>query len=142
MIKKIVIGALLMLAAFGAGYMSKPAEVKTEIKEVTKWKVKEKIVRDVIEVETKKPDGTVVTRREIKDRSTTKKSGKEKSQSKEQTINIRPQWSVGLYTVPYGEQRVITTIDRRIIGNLSVGVYGRLTRDFDNEVGVGLRFEF
>lgn len=133
--KKYLSYIILGVVCFGAGWLTKPSEKEV----VTKFdeKMVENVKRDQIIVTERKPDGTVIRRREIKDRSEIKSQTELK-----QTVTVaKPQWSVGAYR-DFLKPGYSLTVDRRIIGNVFVGVYGQLSETGDTGAGVGLRIEF
>lgn len=134
-----VIGAAL---CFALGYAASPQ--KTEIREV-------EVIREVIKhvkglketiVVVKRPDGTTETRT---DRTADEVSESDKSKSKSKTVSKagQAQYGVAIYsTVFETTPSYQLTIDRRIIGNLFLGVTAESDFTASPTFGVGVRFEF
>lgn len=137
-LKQLIILILVAVAAFSSGRFFGPT--KAETKEVEKIVYKERvdINRHVDKKETLLPDGTKIT-----ETSTTTKKTSDKSidQQKEKLtlIENKPNWSAGLYKSQDG---YLGTVDRRILGSVFLGVYGRTSANKPNEFGIGLRMEF
>lgn len=138
---------LALVITFVAGRFTGPRQ--TETKEVEKIIYKERETKDEKtnirseRRETTLPDGTKIVEiiRDRKSESHTDSSVEaNKETSKDvKTIN-KPGWSVGLYS---NREVIAGTIDRRILGGLFLGVYGRSILPLNKpEVGVGLRLEF
>jgi hypothetical protein len=144
---KTLLAGILILVAFFAGRFTGPKRVET--KEVEKIVYKDRVVKDdkrETRLETREtilPDGTII-------RETIKVSKKESStdsrreyaseKEKQSSSSSQSQWSVGLYS---DRKFLAGTIDRRILGGLFLGLYGRSDLEKpDPEVGVGLRLEF
>lgn len=132
--------ALICACAFGFGYlfcwsMTEP-RVQTEIKEV---KVKDVVtVVKEIKREERRPDGTVIVETE----TNTDKRSETRKDTQSVADLVKPQWSVGAYT-NVNTDRFLLTVDRRIIGNVFVGVYGAYdVQRNDLSGGLGLRIEF
>lgn len=129
---------ILVALALGAGiagtrYLWPRIEYKHTVEE------REVVRKDIVTVikEVVRPDGSKETVTEIVDRS-------KESSRRHETVSkaAQPQWSVGAYTTFNETIPTYTlTIDRRILGPFSVGVYGQLT-GADLNYGAGLRFEF
>lgn len=140
---KWVAGIVIIGASYTAGWYSKPVEVKREVEVVEVEKIVERVKTETIEVVTEKPDGTKVTRRETKEVA-------ERTKDKDERTNIQNEtkqgtdeiWSVGLYKAAGSTQSFTGTIDRKVLGNLSVGLYGRYEEGRGSEVGLGLRYSF
>lgn len=139
--------ALGVLVAAGLGYAfgryAQPAKV--EIKKEVQIKEVEVTKKNVVVVthEEKRPDGTVVTDTRTVDTST--EASTKNSSSKESTVitNAKPQWKIGGGAgIKYNEvnlQPVYTlSAERRILGPIFVGAYGRT----DKEVGLSVSIEF
>lgn len=128
---KFIIGALALgVGIAGTRYLWPRIEYKHTVQE------KEVIRKDIVTVikEVVRPDGSKETVTEIVDRS------KESSTRKETlTKAAQPQWSVGAYTT-FNEKipTYTVTVDRRILGPFSLGVYGQTNSTF----GAGIRLEF
>lgn len=113
---------------------------------LTPPKVEEKIVEKVVEKEKKdihtitkiveRPDGTKETIIEHKDKST---STVATDKSKELKIDNTTDWKVSAgvgYDFRKKEQFYIGTIERRIIGTISVGVFGTTSQQAGVNVGI------
>ena len=138
---------LALVATFalgaGVGYYAKPAEIEIRevmVREVVEHKEIDTDKRRVI-TEERRPDGTVVRREEETDKTKIRID----SELREEIARLRrekrqPDWSFGGY---YGLDRsYLLTVDRRIAGNLWVGVYGQLDEESRPSAGVGLRLTF
>lgn len=139
--------ALGVLVAAGLGYAfgryAQPAKI--EIKKELQVKEIEVTKKNVVVVthEEKRPDGTVITDTRTVDTST--EATNRNSTSKESTVvtNLKPQWKVGgAAGVKYNEVRMEAVytigVERRILGPIFVGAYGRT----DKEVGLSVSVEF
>lgn len=145
--KKILIIALISVASFSAGKFLSPKNV--EVREVERVVFKDRIIQDDRQEthtrtkETVLPDGTRVKetfRDQVKESK--RDENREQVTDKEKTsiTNNRSSWSVGLYT---NKEMVAGTIDRRILGGLFIGIYGRSPIPLQKpEIGLGLRLEF
>ncbi len=136
-----------LAAAFSAGRFMGPKQV--EVKEVEKIVYKERVSSDETKntnfeiIETTLPDGTK-TRHRIRQRSTQTRldSSKEADieRSKDIKTTLQSDWSVGVYR---SREAFAATIDRRILGGIFLGVFGRSELPVSTpEVGIGLRLEF
>jgi hypothetical protein len=130
-------------AAFAIGYGLASNTIPARTVEVEK-KVDKIVTRTVDRVTTvdEKPDGSKVTK--IEERSRLDSEKKVDQRVREQ-VKPRPDWSIGLYSslAPRHDVPAFTlTIDRRVIGNASVGVYVRYRAPAEYEAGLGLRIEF
>jgi hypothetical protein len=146
-IKKISTCAIVMCACFLAGRFLSPKE--TEIKEVEKIVYREttsknedkktRSVRRVIVL----PDGTKsteITRETEKKTQETSKVEAKKEKVSEIKTKAQSDWSIGVYG---NSNEFVSTIDRRILGGIFIGAYGRSNRDLnDRQYGFGVRFEF
>lgn len=140
--------ALCLIIGFSVGRFVGPKSVET--KEVEKIVYKDRVIKDEkknIRVETREttlPDGTKI-KEVIKDRKTETHTDANRETSSEKIseskTSNKSQWSIGLYT---NREFIAGTIDRRILGGLFLGVYGRsdLGRLTGPELGLGLRLEF
>lgn len=110
--------ALIAVVALGVGVGIGVTQAPTKIQEVEKVVEKKNVV--TIVKETKKPDGTIEKKTTIKDKSSTVKDTAKLIENK------RADWKasglVGISTK--GEQVYGISIDRRILGNVFVGVWG------------------
>ena len=88
----------------------------------------------VKEVTTEKPDGTKVTERIID-----RKEKTDTTASKSESKPVKPDWGVGVkYDLFTGNPAWTVEVNRRIIGNIYGGVYGRT----DGIVGAGVTIFF
>lgn len=137
---------LLLVVAFCAGRFSGPKTIET--KEVEKIVYKDRIVKDEKTKlrserrETTLPDGTkireIIRDRDTETRTDTKREISEEK-SKETKQGNQSTWSIGLYT---NREFLAGTLDRRILGGLFLGIYGRTVLPSTRpEFGVGLRLE-
>lgn len=147
--KKYVVLTIIGVGLFIAGRYSRPAEVHEVIKtvkDVTTDMNKERNNHTVVTIE-KKPDGTEVKRIESDTQTTNHTTSHENTvtTSDKTTKSNQTQWSVGLYK---DSQAYMLAVDRRLLGNVFVGVYERQsTPSFDMvtnkpQVGIGIRSEF
>ena len=133
-IKNILIGAIVMLAV---GFSIGRYTVPTNLQENTSVEQEKKTEETVIVKEEIKPDGTIT-------KETTKTKKKEDSMKKEESVvivNEKPNWKVALMT-GYNFDKKSTlygiTVDRRVLGNISVGVGA--TTDKQALLTVGMEF--
>lgn len=133
---KIIFVALLIGMLIGV-YMGR-ATVSHQTTSISKKKEtsKYKDVKEVVTIRESK-DGTKVTTIE---RDAKELEVKEIEKHKQTKIDFKPQWSTGVYLTT--RQYMVMTLDRRILGPISLGVYGRVNQSFDHELGIGVRFEF
>jgi hypothetical protein len=147
--QKYIIGMLALVAAFSAGRFMGPKEVRIEEREVIRYRDTTRIddkhnVRTRI-IETLQPDGTKTVETIHEDTSqivTDTKHELDSEKSKESFSMNKPDWSIGLYTTT--QKSMLMTVDRRILGPIFLGVYGRseMPVRFPIEAGVGLRMGF
>lgn len=141
---KVALGVLL---AAGLGYAfgryAQPAKV--EIKKEVQIKEVEVTRKNVVTVtrEEKRPDGTVIIDTRTVDTST--EAVNRTSKEKESTVvtSLKPQWRVGGGVgMKYNEVKLEPVytlgVERRILGPVFVGAYGRT----DKEVGLTVSVEF
>ncbi len=146
-LKRIGLTCLYVAIAFSVGRFMGPSDVET--KEVEKVVYKDRVVTNdqkETHVETREtvlPDGTRIKEviRDRKQQSTSDSNREVASEkSQESKTSNRPNWSIGAYT---NKEFVASTIDRRILGGLFLGVYGRTNIPYSNpEYGLGLRLQF
>ena len=131
---------LIIVAVSVGGYLlgehvgGKAAEAEKiiHLKEIAKLKERMKKVTVVIE----KPDGSKETKI-IEERNTFKETNRDHKQVEK--VSFKPQWGVyGSGSVTRSERVYTLGVDRRILGGLFVGIYGRS----DSEFGLNLRYEF
>lgn len=155
LMKQILVVVGVFALGLAVGRYSLPAKVvtkevvKVEIKEVEKKVTNKHNDKTVVIVETKKPDGTVVTEKRIVDKSTTDTktdtSTDTKSESNKETTKeyAKNQYSiralVGKDFTNFSAPMVYgAAFDRKFFGPITVGVFG-----FTNGLGgvsVGLNF--
>lgn len=141
---KLALAALLIGGlGYAAGRYVQPAKV--EIKKEVEVKEVEVTRKNIVTVthEEKRPDGTVITDSRTEDKSTEATRTDTKSKESTTITNVKPQWKVsGGAGVKYNEislQPVYTVgVERRILGPIFVGAYGRT----DKEVGLSVSVEF
>lgn len=142
-----VVIVLIGAACFSTGRFMGPT--KTEIKEVEKIVYQDRIVRDEVQqariekLEIRRVDGTVETKTVTNFESRTQSESETNLQREKinevETTN-RPDWGVSIFR---SSQSFVGVVDRRIIGGLSIGVFGRTQGTWTgNEFGLGLRLEF
>jgi hypothetical protein len=134
--KPLRIYALVAVIAFAAGWLVKPAQVRVETKTVEISK-NIKGLKETITVVQRK-DGTTET---VTNRSVDSIS--EKSKSKSVSSTGQPNWAVGAYsTVWQTTPEYSITVQRRILGNLSVG--GMIQSDLKRAptASIGLQCQF
>jgi hypothetical protein len=124
---KMKLAMLALVCTFAVGYLygrGNPTErivYKEKTSEDTSKRTKK----------TKLPDGTIIVEKIVETHSESDKTVEQ---------NNRRDWSVGLYS---NQLFIAGTVDRRILGNLFFGVYGRTDLPFGRpEAGIGLRLEF
>lgn len=95
-------------------------------------------VRTVIkEVITERPDGTKVT-----ERNTTKDEKKKQTAKRKESIPVKANWAVGVqYELLGSVGSVQVDVNRRILGDIYVRVYGR-SENIGVSAGVGLLYTF
>jgi beta-lactam-binding protein with PASTA domain len=133
---------LLVIAAlaYATGRYLQPAKV--EVKQVEVVKEVEVIKRDVRTVikEVERPDGTREKETVIEDR--TRERTKKESETQTHTVvtNLKPQWKVqGLVQLNNIQQPTYGVgVERRIIGPVFVGAWGKQSREF----GLSVSLEF
>jgi hypothetical protein len=144
---KLILIPIVLLIGMGLGWYLKPDTIKTETKTVEVTKEIRKDFEDVKEnirvIE--HPNGTKET---ITDRTAKRLIESDLSKEKERIKKREeapqpPQWSVGAYMSILDDRREYTvTVDRRVLGNLFVGIYAQGSSLEDTGAGIGLRFEF
>lgn len=138
---------MCVLVGFSIGRFMGPSYLETKKTEVSSTKTAQSAQEDKHERvetrETTRPDGTrvVETVRDTDTRSKTSSEASSLSKKEESLVSrSQSQWSVGLYT---NKEVVAGTVDRRIIGGLFLGIYGRSSIPLAQpELGLGLRLEF
>lgn len=135
-VKLIVAGLVLLAVGTGIGRYLTPAKVEEKVVE----KIVEKEKKDIHTVTriVERPDGTKETTIEHTDKSTNTVAT---DKSKELKIDDRANWRVSVgtgYDFRRKEQLYIGTAERRILGNISVGVFG--TTDQQAGITVGIEF--
>jgi hypothetical protein len=132
-----------LVVGFWAGYSSRKPVTIIETKVVTVEREVERTTEKGITV-VERPDGTVETR--IEEREVARENDKKTSIDARSVSEPRPDWGVGLYAslAPRSEIPNVTLyLERRVIGDLSLGVYGRFSpMDQNLEAGVGLSYRF
>lgn len=133
-----VIGAALCIAL---GYSIKPDKTETITVEKVREVVKNiKGLKETIVV-VQNPDGSVSTTT-TRSADEVLESDKSKS-SKKSVTSAKPNWGVSAYsTVLEATPEYTLTLDRRILGNLSVGVLVQSDLKSMPAFGIGIRFEF
>ncbi len=131
---KILVPVLaLLVGAAGARYYWPRVEYKNVIQE------REVIRKDVVTIirEVTRKDGSKETTTEIIDHSNETSDRKQSV-----TKAASPQWSIGVYSSIGDVVPTYTlTVDRRILGPFSLGVYGQTNLN-EQTFGAGLRVEF
>jgi hypothetical protein len=145
---QLIIAAILIVIAFAFGRYTTPDKVvvKTEIKEIIVEK--ESAKKDVAISETTeeiiiiKPDGTkIVKKKNKKEEKKKEETNKESVVAKEEKHEeikekAKPQWGIGGMYQPSSVYGLV--IDRRIIGPVFLGVWGKSDLDF----GLSVKVEF
>lgn len=144
---KILIAICSIAIGFSAGRFLGPKEV--EIKEVEKIVYQEREVKDE-KKDTKstrreivRPDGTreieIVRETQKETHSDSSKETESETISQKKSSN-QSNWSAGYYT---DKKEHLLTVDRRILGGVFLGVYGRSNKTLnDTGYGIGIRIEF
>ena len=141
---------LAVLVAAGLGYSfgryAQPAKVQIQEKEVDKQVV---VVQHDTVTEThqvKQTDGTIVTDTTVKDLDVDKTSLTDTKQEKETVTNVKPQWKVqglvGLNSMGLTQPLYGAGVERRILGPISVGVWGLTGGSNGATGGLSLSIEF
>jgi len=139
-----VLGAVALAGlGYSFGRYVQPAQV--QIKTQVQIKEVEVARKNVVTVthEEKKPDGTMIIDTRIEDKSTETTKTDTKEKTTETITNLKPQWKVqGLAGISLDKSFVGEVygvgVERRIIGPIFVGVYGKTSK----EVGLSLSVEF
>lgn len=135
-----LIGLILLALGYGLGRYIQPAKIETKIEQVVKEV--EVVKKDIVVKERiiKQKDGTEITERTTEDRSTETTDKKSESSSSTVVTNKKPDWRVNALgalnkdrDITYGLQ-----VERRILGNISAGVYGMT----DKTIGLSVGMEF
>jgi hypothetical protein len=147
-LKKAIIPLAVILVSYSIGRYSSPAKV--EIKEVERVVYKENESKDrnlnsnEHYIETVRPDGTIIKERiKIKEYQTRtdRSSESERESSKEKLIENRPDWSFGLVYEPivpgFQEERYTGIIERRILGEIYLGLAGSSEGTFGLSFSIG-----
>ncbi len=146
--KQILLLVAICVVSFGAGLYFGPKEVET--KEVERVVYRDRIIKDVnsdIVTRTKEitmPDGSVVRDTITEDRSRTRTDTKRdevKETIKERKETRRPDWRVGaIYKSAIQNHQEVgygVLVERRIVGEVNVGVLGLSDRSFGLVISVG-----
>jgi hypothetical protein len=135
-----LIGLILLALGYGLGRYIQPAKIETKIEQVVKEV--EVVKKDIVVKERiiKQKDGTEITERTTEDRSTETTDKKSESSSSTVVTNKKPDWRINALgalnkdrDITYGLQ-----VERRILGNISAGVYGMT----DKTIGLSVGMEF
>lgn len=148
MVKSILAILITLAVGLGLGYYFAPVKLKIEqkevIKEVEKIKYKENKNINTKIVETIYPDGRIVKETYIVDQSVVfiekDKQLDKITENKTEKDGIKPQWFVKASTnlIPKLNSIYQVDVNRKIIGSIYLGVYGRT----DKEIGIGVGLEF
>lgn len=134
LLQKIGLSLVALLLAFASGRYFAP--VKIQEKEVVKEVVKAE--KQYITTETKKPDGTIITKVEVRDKlQTSKEETKEKIVSNEKPkykASIIPKYSFDKKDITYSG-----SISMRVTGPVFIGIY---IDPYRKELGIPLTLEF
>lgn len=135
-----LVGLLLLALGYGLGRYIQPAKIETKIEQVVKEV--EVVKKDIVIKERiiKQKDGTEITERTTEDKSSATTDKKSESSSSTVVTNKKPDWRVNALgalnkdrDITYGLQ-----VERRILGNISAGVYGMT----DTTIGLSIGMEF
>lgn len=129
---KVAIGILLAIVlGYGVGRLSAPEKLVEVEKEVIKER------RDVVTVykEVKRPDGTVE-----KESTTVDKSQYDSARESSKTVETRSQWLVS--AIAFKDNKYGAKVDRRIVGNIFLGLYADVDKNRNTNVGAGVTLEF
>ena len=125
-----IITAVCALSFYG-GYKYADYVIESSTKTVVKERVKFR--ERVVTVIKERPDGTKETT------ITENRSRDEKKKAKQEVIQRRSDWHLAASYSVLGKNAIYTlSVQRRVLGNVFMGVYGRT----DNEFGVSLGIEF
>lgn len=147
MINKNYLGIVVALVLVGGGYYAGYKRGSTP-QTITKTAEVKHVETDTHTVEkgvmiVTRPDGAKETRIEsretVKDQTVTKHL--------DTSVEVRPPrlWSAGIYTnvIPKSDSRsLMITLDRHVLENVSLGIYGRYSEGGQLEAGAGLRLDF
>ena len=129
MIKKISLYVVILAIGAGLGSYFNPIHTIEE-----KIVVKDRIKTVIKEVVTQRPDGTIVTEREIH-----KDEKKDSVATRKESIPTSKNWSASVKYDLFRPVPVWTIeVQRRVLGNIYAGAYGRT----DGIVGVGVTLLF
>lgn len=154
-VKKLLALTALFLLGLAVGRFTLPAKVvtkevvKVEIREVEKKEINQKNDKVIVIIETKKPDGTVITESKIVDKSTvdtkSERTTETKSLSNKETTK---EYAKNQYSLRVMVGKDLTNLagplvygvgaDKKFIGPINLGLYG-----FTNGVAgvsIGLTF--
>ena len=125
----------------GIQYERQTAEPQIVTKVVTQVKEVEKIVtKRVVVVKESKPDGTVIERTETEDKVADKSSEVGGSTAVVTPPAIKPKdWRLGVQFSPVSYIPVGGSIDRRVLGDIWLGVSGEWV---EPQLRLGLSYEF
>lgn len=150
MIQKALIVLLLMGIAGACGFYFAPGKVETKTVEVLK-EIEKVVYRENRHVNTKiietiKPDGTIVKETYIVDETVVFVDKEKEVERIKEAMKIvetqKPQWKVSASTNILGKDKPLDvyqlSVDRRILGPIFVGIYGRTDKEFG--AGVGIEF--
>ena len=122
----ILLGVFLVVASGALTYWFGPKRVKIVEKEVIKTVTDTVVKRDVVTIIETKPDGT--TKETIIDKSVEEEL-EVKEEKKEKIVEKKPvnlNWTVSAGSM-ITEREFYISVDRRILGNISIGVLGTST---------------
>ena len=129
MIKKISLYVVILAIGAGLGAYFNPVHTIEE-----KVVVKDRIKTVIREVVTQRPDGTIVTERDI-----VKDEKKDTVATRKESIPVKKDWAASVKYDLFTSVPVYTIeIQRRVLGNIYAGAYGRT----DGIVGVGVTILF
>lgn len=139
-------GLVLLLVGYGVGRHLQPAEVRTEIKEVEKQVVKTKNNVVTIVKETTNKDGTTTKETTITDKTEIVDSTKKSSESKSETIALKPQYRIrggAGYDFKDNSPQYVLGGEKRFWGPLSLGLDATVKSNMEfKSVNVTASWEF
>lgn len=140
--KEIIGGILLLVIGYAAGRYVQPAKVVTKTETVTKTNtVVQEHVHTVVQTVVK-PNGEKVITKTTDNNSVEKNNTSSDSSASTVTTYSKPQWRaqglVGLSTINLSSSIYGVGVERRILGPIFVGAYGKT----NSEAGLSLSLEF
>lgn len=141
--RNVIIGAVALLLAFGAGYYATPTKVKTEFKqgETKTVTVKQDVVKIVYKERVTNPDGTIIERETTKEQTNTDARSDETKTTESSTVTEK---DTGLVLSALAisdinnlnEREYGVHVTKRVFSNINVGVLATTDKKIGVSVGV------